>query len=61
MTLHTTVLQDSSFEEINRFLEAVETHGTNIQNSVGHGAHTHEQSLSLEARLLENVMLSLQA
>ena len=59
--LHMTVLQDSSFEEINRFLEAVESQGTNIQNSVGHGGHAHQQSLSLEARLLENVMLSLQA
>ena len=55
------VLQDSSFEEVDRFLETVEKNGQHVQSSIGHGAHTRDQSASLEARVLKQVMLSLQA
>lgn len=53
-------MQDSSFEEINRFLGTVTSQGTKVQNTVGHGTHMHDQSISLEARLLNNVMRMLQ-
>lgn len=54
-------LQDSSFEEIDRFLETVAKNGMHVQSSAGHGAHTRQQTVSLEARVLKQVMLSLQA
>ena len=63
MMIHTTnfEVQDTSFEEVGRFLIAVESHGSEVLNTVGHGAQSREQSLSLEAKLLSSVLITLQA
>ena len=54
-------MQDASFDEIDRFLAGVGSHGSEIFNTTGHGVHSCTQSLSLEAKLLNSAMGNLQA
>lgn len=54
-------VQDSSFDEIDRFLAGVESHGSDLFNTIGHGVHSCTQSISLEAKLLNSAMGNLQA
>lgn len=50
------VMQDSSYEELASFLDAVERHGTGVQSSVV-GDQT--QTAAEEARLLKKTLLRL--
>ena len=52
-------MQDTSYEELASFLDAVERHGSEIRSSVGAGNQQHVQTVSEEARLLKKTLLRL--